>query len=141
MDIKQESQTADYAVGYCRPPEHTRWKKGQSGNMKGRPKRDVSDFVSCAAKMLAERITLNRNGKDVRVSKMWGLAEATYRDAVMKGNAAARRLLIDAEKEFRTRTQPAVGEPDYVVTVFFEEEHRAQPVQPHSLPYQSKAPG
>lgn len=27
-----------YEVGYCKPPEHTRWKPGQSGNPRGRPK-------------------------------------------------------------------------------------------------------
>ena len=29
---------ADYEVGYGKPPKHTRFKKGQSGNPKGRPK-------------------------------------------------------------------------------------------------------
>ena len=28
----------DYAVGYKKPPLHTRFKKGQSGNPRGRPK-------------------------------------------------------------------------------------------------------
>lgn len=29
----------DYEVGYCKPPVETRFKKGQSGNLKGRPKK------------------------------------------------------------------------------------------------------
>jgi len=33
-----EDESAD-AVGYGRPPRHSRFKKGQSGNPKGRPKR------------------------------------------------------------------------------------------------------
>ena len=33
------STGSDYAVGYGRPPEHTRFKPGRSGNPKGRPKR------------------------------------------------------------------------------------------------------
>jgi Family of unknown function (DUF5681) len=34
-----ESATGlDYEVGNCKPPLHTRWKKGQSGNPKGREK-------------------------------------------------------------------------------------------------------
>ncbi len=28
----------EYEVGYKRPPKHTQFKLGQSGNMKGRPK-------------------------------------------------------------------------------------------------------
>lgn len=31
--------SADYAVGYGRPPQAYRWRKGVSGNPKGRPKR------------------------------------------------------------------------------------------------------
>jgi hypothetical protein len=34
----QQSATPQYAVGYCRPPSETRFKKGQSGNPKGRAK-------------------------------------------------------------------------------------------------------
>ena len=30
--------TGDYDVGYCRPPVHTQYKKGESGNPKGRTK-------------------------------------------------------------------------------------------------------
>lgn len=28
----------NYQVGYGKPPKHSRWKKGQSGNPRGRPK-------------------------------------------------------------------------------------------------------
>jgi hypothetical protein len=34
----QRSATSQYAVGYCRPPLETRFKKGQSGNPNGRAK-------------------------------------------------------------------------------------------------------
>jgi Family of unknown function (DUF5681) len=34
----KELAKGDYAVGYCRPPEHGRFKKGKSGNPRGRPK-------------------------------------------------------------------------------------------------------
>jgi hypothetical protein len=33
-----EGNAAGYEVGYGRPPKHTRFRKGQSGNPKGRPK-------------------------------------------------------------------------------------------------------
>jgi Family of unknown function (DUF5681) len=31
--------TPKYKVGYCKPPKHTQFKKGVSGNPSGRPKR------------------------------------------------------------------------------------------------------
>jgi hypothetical protein len=30
--------TADYDVGHAKPPKHTRFQPGQSGNPRGRPK-------------------------------------------------------------------------------------------------------
>ncbi len=35
---RKSSGPPDYAVGYCRPPEATRFAAGKSGNPKGRPK-------------------------------------------------------------------------------------------------------
>jgi hypothetical protein len=31
----------EYAANYCKPPLHTRFKKGQSGNPRGRPKKNL----------------------------------------------------------------------------------------------------
>ena len=36
---------SDYEIGYGKPPKQKRWKKGQSGNPKGRP-RKAADAVS-----------------------------------------------------------------------------------------------
>jgi Family of unknown function (DUF5681) len=48
----------DYAIGKGRPPVHTRWRPGQSGNPNGRPKgrRNVtSDLKKIASKAIAVR--------------------------------------------------------------------------------------
>jgi hypothetical protein len=39
MSKKPNSSAEDYDVGYAKPPEKFRFKKGQSGNPKGRPKK------------------------------------------------------------------------------------------------------
>lgn len=46
----------DYDIGYGKPPKASRWKKGQSGNPKGRPK-IRSDLVRDAAAILSEPVT------------------------------------------------------------------------------------
>ena len=36
----EDGNKDDGRVGYCRPPKHSRFKAGQSGNPKGRPKKN-----------------------------------------------------------------------------------------------------
>ena len=37
--MPDDGETQDYEVGYRRPPRHSRFKPGQSGNPRGRPNR------------------------------------------------------------------------------------------------------
>jgi hypothetical protein len=41
-DVKSSVLEPSYTVGYGRPPKHAQFKPGQSGNLKGRPKRNRS---------------------------------------------------------------------------------------------------
>jgi hypothetical protein len=34
----KKAQPPNYKIGYGKPPKHTQFKKGQSGNKKGKPK-------------------------------------------------------------------------------------------------------
>jgi hypothetical protein len=57
----------DYDVGYRRPPRHSRWRPGQSGNPKGRPKgaRNLRTEIQA---VLGEMVQVKRGGKVIRVS-------------------------------------------------------------------------
>ena len=56
-------------MGYKKPPAHTRFKKGQSGNPRGRPRQDLT-----AAEMFAEEfqsnISIMENGRRIRINKL-----------------------------------------------------------------------
>jgi Family of unknown function (DUF5681) len=49
----KKNTTGDYEIGFDKTPEYTRYKKGQSGNPKGRPKRD--EAVGSAKAVLANQ--------------------------------------------------------------------------------------
>ncbi len=57
-----------YEVGYGKPPKDTQFKKGSSGNPKGRPKK-ARDFHHELLRQSRASITLNVNGSRRRVSK------------------------------------------------------------------------
>ena len=50
-------KTLDYEVGYGKPPLHTRFQKGKSGNPKGRPrgKKNMSTLLSTALNAARQR--------------------------------------------------------------------------------------
>jgi Family of unknown function (DUF5681) len=66
MDEREKPQ--DYDVGYRKPPAATRFKKGQSGNPKGRPKgkRNASSVIMRA---LWAKVVINENGRRREVTK------------------------------------------------------------------------
>lgn len=84
----------DYKVGYGKPPEHSRFKPGQSGNKKGRPKnspahKDLSDLLW---ERLDQPVELMLGGRPVRMSAKEALAHQIVGRA-MKGDFKAVQVL------------------------------------------------
>ncbi len=68
----------DYEIGFGRPPRHSRFEKGRSGNPKGRPK-GAKNLKTELEEELRERIVVREGGKARKVSKQ---------RAILKGQAA-----------------------------------------------------
>ena len=81
-----------YEVGYQKPPEHTRFKKGESGNPKGRPKGSLS-VAAELNKALNEVITVVVNGKHKRITKLTAAVTALVNRAI-QGDARAMQQLL-----------------------------------------------
>jgi hypothetical protein len=92
-------------VGYKRPPVHTRFKPGQSGNPSGRSK-GSQNLKTLFKKILKEEVSL-REGNDVRkVSK----AEALLRGVVvgaLKGDSRSMATLFRLAEQAGEFDEPA----------------------------------
>jgi hypothetical protein len=83
----------EYEVGYGRPPKHTRFKPGTSGNPKGRP-RGAKSLADAFEQALNERVPVNDNGKRKKITMSEAIAKQTMRKAVA-GDQRALRLVFD----------------------------------------------
>lgn len=60
----------DYETGYKKPPKLSQFKKGQSGNPYGRPKKREQEPVYDPSAILAEQVTVKSNGKTKKLSAL-----------------------------------------------------------------------
>ena len=64
----KKQYSADYEVGYGKPPERTRFRPGQSGNPKGRPRKS-KNLNTLLEQELESRITVREGDREKRLSK------------------------------------------------------------------------
>lgn len=82
MASKDKPDNPEYEVGYGRPPRHSRFTKGQSGNPKGRPKGSLN-LGTVLERTLRETVVINENGQRYQITKM----EAAIKQLVNKSAA------------------------------------------------------
>ena len=83
-------------MSYKNPPKHTQFKKGQSGNPKGRPpkcKKRPPTLADDLRQELEEEVTVNKNGEVVRVTKQRALIAAVT-TAAINGRIGQQRLIV-----------------------------------------------
>lgn len=82
---------ADYEVGYKKPPEHSRFRKGTSGNPSGKPKATTS-VLSALENTLSAPVTIARGGQRLTVTRLEAAMEELVKKAA-QGDTPALRLL------------------------------------------------
>ncbi len=82
----------EYAVGFGKPPRHTRFCKGQSGNPKGRP-RGAKNLATLMEKVLKEPVVISENGKRRRITKREALIKQLVNKAIA-GDPRSIKLLL-----------------------------------------------
>lgn len=85
-------------VGYKKPPKASRWKKGQSGNPKGRkPKEKIEDLQIVFDQILVETVTVKMNGRTQTMTKLEAMIEQ-IRTKALQGEPKAIRALLKMSK-------------------------------------------
>lgn len=78
--------------GYGLPPKHGQFKKGQSGNPRGRPK-GATSFKADLAAELQEKLALTENGKERKITKQRAFIKTLTAAAIKKDIRAVNALL------------------------------------------------
>ena len=101
----------EYRVGYGKPPLHTRFKQGQSGNPKGRP-RGAKNLASLLNEALNELVLVAEDGGRKRISKRKAAFKQLVNEAA-KGNWRALKLLVDILQDIERRNEPETVESSF----------------------------
>jgi hypothetical protein len=131
----------DYEVGYGRPPQATRFQKGRSGNVRGRPRkrrhvptlREVrQDFLSVAQ----EPVSITMGGKTRKVPLIVAvyhrllLEAAKGKPSAMKLAVEWHRMLTNESEEVQARFAKMLIDAERNVAGGLVEEHEDGPMTP-----------
>jgi hypothetical protein len=114
-----ELPAATTRVGFRRPPEATRFKKGVSGNPRGRPKGRLN-LATAFMKALREKVVINEHGQRKTITKL----EAALKQLANKGASGDLRALAqlialaqdaEAKQNMPGAQEPVVSEIDHEV--------------------------
>ena len=101
---KSDSKTkADYAVGYGRPPEANRFRKGQSGNPKGRSRgnRNLKTDLACELK---QKVVVTEGDRTRAVSKQKAVVKTLLAKA-LKGDIRATQVALTLMERLKFNDQ------------------------------------
>jgi hypothetical protein len=91
--LHQSSGQTDYAIGKGRPPRHSRWKKGISGNPGGKKKGTIN-LERAFQEALLRQITVTVNGEKTNLSVLEVLVMRLL-DTALKGDIKAINSVLD----------------------------------------------
>lgn len=93
------ADTENETVGYKRPPRHSQFKPGQSGNPAGRPKKKKKSDTEILDAALNKVVTVKRSGAEVRMTAKEAMLERLVSMA-LGGDLRAIKLVDSLMEKF-----------------------------------------
>jgi hypothetical protein len=91
--MSKRSKDESYVVGYGKPPEQTKFKKGASGNPKGRPK-GSKNFNTIFERAFNEKVAVTDSKGRKRNITMLELSAKQLANIAGKGNLPAIKIVL-----------------------------------------------
>jgi len=101
----------DYEVGYGKPPQNSRFKKGQSGNPRGRAP-GAKNLKTLLIDTLNEPVVVTENGGRRTISKRQAIIKQLVNQSA-KGDWRAVKLLLDMLHETAGGSEPEAAESSF----------------------------
>lgn len=106
------TQSGEFPVGYKKSPLHSRFRPGQSGNPRGRPKQISVGFEIVAE--LHRKVTVRENGVEQKLSKAAALAKSLVARALARDMRAVSHLIRLLPAQFQA--PPEAVNPEFSAT-------------------------
>ena len=86
------STFGSYEVGNCKPPKHSQFQKGKSGNAKGRPK-GSKNLKTLIREEFLKPVTVFEKGKSTKIPRIRAIVRKITVDALTGGHQEAKLAL------------------------------------------------
>src|SRR5256886_8881769 len=96
--VSTGSDSNGYEVGYRKPPQHTQFRAGRSGNRTGRRK-GVRNLATDVKRILKVPVKVKENGRSRKISTQEG-ALMVLREKALKGDARSLDRLLEYASRF-----------------------------------------
>ncbi len=97
MRDEDDNPDGNYEVGYGRPPKHTQFKPGKSGNAKGRPRKS-KELHKLIQTELDTTIIVQEAGREKRITKREAIVKQVVNRAIKGEPKASQFVLAHLEK-------------------------------------------
>ncbi len=112
----------DYDVGYGKPPKHSRFKPGQSGNPRGRKKKEICPN-NIVRGVLEEKISIRDANGSRSVTNLEALIRRLLKDS-FAGKVASTRALLPMLTTAFDRSELKAAQDDVASDLLAEEDHQ-----------------